>query len=196
MTVPPQLVDLLVLVGPSGGGKSSVARELHRRGVIDVWPTWTTRPPRADEQHGCLDHRFVCNRAFDEMQAQDFFIASGAHPGLPHRYGLAHPPTPPAPSLPALILRSGHVARVTSGRWPLIYQVVAPADQHVQRLMTRGCDRRELAARVAASRDEIDVGRRISTRHFVTAQPTARIADQIESALDIDRRITNQGGNS
>ena len=50
---------VLVVIGPSASGKSTAVRELHRRGVVRVHPTWTTRPRRPDESDGALEHRFV-----------------------------------------------------------------------------------------------------------------------------------------
>ena len=57
---------VLVVIGPSASGKSSLVRELHRRRVIRVLPTWTTRPRRADERDGSLEHRFVSDERFGE----------------------------------------------------------------------------------------------------------------------------------
>ena len=79
---------VLVVIGPSASGKSTAVRELHRRGVLHVHPTWTTRARRTDETEGALEHRFVTDEVFDELEAAGFFLGTVALPGLPFRYAL------------------------------------------------------------------------------------------------------------
>ena len=74
---------VLVVIGPSASGKSTAVRELHRRGVAHVHPTWTTRPRRPDEGDGTLEHRFVTDAMFDELDAAGFFLGTVVLPGLP-----------------------------------------------------------------------------------------------------------------
>lgn len=79
---------VLVFIGPSGGGKSTVVRTLAREGVLRVHPTWTTRPRRADEAWGSLEHRFLSNPQFDYLCGRGFFVDTVSLFGLPYRYGL------------------------------------------------------------------------------------------------------------
>src|SRR4051812_28800945 len=79
---------VVVFIGPSGSGKSTVVRELADRGLVTVHPTWTTRPRRADEQQGSLEHRFVSDDEFDELCRRKFFIDTVSLFGLAYRYGL------------------------------------------------------------------------------------------------------------
>src|SRR5436305_590449 len=79
---------VVVFIGPSGSGKSTVVRELASRGLVTVHPTWTTRPRRADEQQGSLEHRFVSDGEFDELCRRGCFIETVRLFGLPYRYGL------------------------------------------------------------------------------------------------------------
>ena len=79
---------VLVVIGPSASGKSSAVRELHRRGVVRVHPTWTTRPRRPDEGDGAPEHRFVTDTIFDDLEAAGFFLGTVCLPGLPYRYAL------------------------------------------------------------------------------------------------------------
>lgn len=59
----------LVLAGPSGGGKSSVARALREREpTLAVSISATTRPPRPAERDG-IHYHFRTQAAFEAMQA-------------------------------------------------------------------------------------------------------------------------------
>src|SRR4030095_14446484 len=91
----PRLV--LVIIGPSASGKSSLVRELHRRRVVRAHPTWTTRPRRDAEPGGPPQHRFAWAAESDELCARGHSLAPAALPGLPHRYGLAPLPADPGP---------------------------------------------------------------------------------------------------
>lgn len=68
---------VLVVIGPSGSGKSSLVQALAKTGEIAVHPTWTTRPPRADECEGCVEHRFFSEQAFAELRAALLLLGDG-----------------------------------------------------------------------------------------------------------------------
>lgn len=53
----------IILLGKQGSGKTSIAKELERRGIIRVIPM-TTRPPRDGEENG-VDYWFVNDAEFD-----------------------------------------------------------------------------------------------------------------------------------
>ena len=59
--------------------------------VLHVHPTWTTRARRADEADGALEHRFVIDEVFDELEAAGFFLGTVRLPGLPARYAIPQP---------------------------------------------------------------------------------------------------------
>ncbi len=64
----------LVLAGPSGGGKSSVAQAL--RGLepaLAVSVSVTTRPPRSGERDG-IDYHFHAQETFEAMRAAGEFL--------------------------------------------------------------------------------------------------------------------------
>lgn len=75
-----------VLIGPSGTGKTTLAKDLPRlrAGVIRTI-TCTTRSPRPNEQEG-VDYRFVSEAQFDELLASEGLIEWTAYGG--NRYGL------------------------------------------------------------------------------------------------------------
>lgn len=76
---------LLVISGPSGAGKTSVAA-----GLLDLTPglilsvSATTRTPRPAERDG-VDYRFVSEEEFDRLEAEGAFLESAEVHGA--RYG-------------------------------------------------------------------------------------------------------------
>lgn len=74
-----------VVCGPSGVGKTTLVKRL----LADVpglrfSVSWTTRPPRSDEQDG-VDYRFVDEPTFDEARERGWFLEH-AHVHQ-HHYG-------------------------------------------------------------------------------------------------------------
>lgn len=125
---------VVVVIGASGAGKSALVRELHRRGVIRVHPTWTTRPPRPDEAVGSLEHRFVTEAVFGRLVEEGFFIGTAAPFGLPYRYGL--PSLRLASSGPAdvVVLRAQVMARSAE---PALRAAVYHIEDTVERIAAR-----------------------------------------------------------
>ncbi len=79
---------LIVLVGPSGTGKSTILKEVFARDArLAFSVSHTTRPPRAGEVDGAAYH-FVADESFDSMVADGAF-AEWAHVHG-RRYGTAH----------------------------------------------------------------------------------------------------------
>ncbi|MEY2451426.1 MAG: guanylate kinase [Acidimicrobiaceae bacterium] len=178
---------VLVFIGPSASGKSSVVRELHDAGVITVHPTWTTRPRRLDETEGSPEHRFVTPAEFDELCAQHFFVDTVAMFGLPHRYGLPPVHVTECGPIDAVMLRAPLVARFAQVvPQHLVYQIEDNADRTRARLIARGCPSAELAARIDDNYDEIIAGRRLADRVFVNDGSIAELVDKITSALRAD----------
>jgi guanylate kinase len=67
-----QRAILLVISSPSGAGKTTLARKLAERHNLRFSVSYTTRPPRAGEEHG-KDYNFVSNDEFSRMvEAQEF----------------------------------------------------------------------------------------------------------------------------
>jgi guanylate kinase len=174
----------VVIIGPSGSGKSSVVRGLADRGLVRVHPTWTTRPRRADEQHGSPEHRFVSERAFDDLEASGFFLDTVAMFGLPHRYGLAPVPAPVPGRIDLVMLRAPLIQRFAAfAPQMLVYQIEDTADRVHQRLLRRDCGREDLVARLADNRREVALGRRIADRVFVNEGRLEALVDSVGGAL-------------
>jgi ribose 1,5-bisphosphokinase PhnN len=162
----------LVLVGPSGAGKSALAAALTRLGVVTVHPTWTTRPPRADEAAaGCVEHRFVSERRFDRMASAGFFAEVVRPFDGAHRYGV--PPVPRRPAAPPaavdtidmLLLRACYLDRARAHLGPaVVYQIEAPPPVLAARLAARGAGAAETESRLAFDVEDTAIGRRLADR--------------------------------
>ena len=75
---------LMVLSGPGGVGKSTVAKKLREAGDFWVSVSFTTRTPRINELEG-RDYFFVSNDVFSQMISEDKFLEWAEFAG--NRYG-------------------------------------------------------------------------------------------------------------
>ena len=75
---------LLVLSGPGGVGKSTVAKKLREAGEFWVSVSFTTRTPRVNEIEG-RDYFFVTDNVFSQMISEDKFLEWAEFAG--NRYG-------------------------------------------------------------------------------------------------------------
>jgi guanylate kinase len=177
---------LVVVIGPSGSGKSTLVRELHRRGVISVRPTWTTRPRRADEQAGSVEHHFVSEGAFAAVEAAGGFLGTAAMFGLPHRYGVPAEPAVGPGRVEVVMLRAPLVARFARVAAPFrVLAIEADPQQIRERLVARGCDLVELGARLDDNEREVRAGRAIADRVLVNDRTVAALADAAAAQLAV-----------
>ena len=87
-TTSPEHALLVILVGPSGVGKSTILEGLLERDPrLAFSVSHTTRPPRPGEVDG-RDYHFVDDAAFDALIAADAFAEWA--PVHRHRYGTSH----------------------------------------------------------------------------------------------------------
>lgn len=195
ITLSSQTIPVLVVIGPSGSGKSSVVRALAARGVLRVHPTWTTRPRRAGERGrgACVEHRFVSDAEFDRLCRHGYFADVVRPFGLPYRYGL--PAVRPSRSGPvdAVMLRAPFVERFealvvgapTSSR-PLVYQIEDTGEHTVDRLVARRTGSDDVAARLRDNEVERTAGQRIAHRVFVNDGSLDELVDAVSTALRND----------
>jgi guanylate kinase len=179
--------DLLVLIGPSGVGKSSVARALHRAGAVTIRPTWTTRPPRRGELQRSLDHCFVDDIEFGRLAADGYFQAIGSHPGQRYQYGLPHRDSD-GDRLELVVLRASHV-RCVASEHTVVYQLDAPAAIAAARLRQRGDHAEDVALRQAAHEAELDFGACLADRTFRTDRVLLVVVAEILAALRQDTQL-------
>lgn len=76
---------MIIIIGKSGSGKSTVAKCLEKKGMHEI-VSYTTRPPRKGERDG-VNYHFVTEERFLSMKARGFFAETGCYRGW--HYGSA-----------------------------------------------------------------------------------------------------------
>jgi guanylate kinase len=149
---------LIVLSGPGGVGKSTVAKALKESSALHVSVSATTRAPRFNEIEG-VDYHFVSQDEFDQAIARDEFLEWAEFAG--NRYGTPRKAVEEA-------LDSGHSvlleieisgARQVKEKMPdavLVFLEPPTWEELVSRLEGRGTDSPERrAARLALAQEEM-----------------------------------------
>ena len=175
---------VLAVLGPSGSGKSTVVRELHRRGVIEVTPSWTTRPRRDDELDGSIEHRFVDEDEFTARQGAGFFLEVVQMFGLPYRYGLPAVEEPADGRVPAIMVRAPLmplVARHFPGH--VAYQIEDGYERARERLRRRAWDP---GTRLDGFEEECRLGRDAAHRIFVNDGSIVDLVGAVADAVGQD----------
>lgn len=180
-------MKLLVFIGPSGSGKSTLVRELQCRGVIEVSPSWTTRPRRDDDDERAVEHRFVTDDEFSALEQRGFFLEVVTMFGLPYRYGL--PPIEQAADGPvsAIMVRAPLIPLVAR-RYPdhVVYQIEAGSNEARRRVMSRGLAQSEIGDRLEGDDAERSLGRRLATRVFAGDLSLPDLVARVEGAIHED----------
>lgn len=172
---------LLVIIGPSGSGKSSVVRLLAQRQFLRVHPTWTTRPRRDDEGDGSVEHRFVDDASFDALVAAGSFLDTVSLFGLPYRYGLPPIRRSTDGRTDTIMLRAPLVERfhrVVGGP-----SVVIQIEDEPARLVARLGERASSADDVRCRIDEAIAGRSVADHVLVNDGSLEALADSVLAAL-------------
>ena len=157
------MVDIIILSGGSGSGKSSLAHELEARypDAFEVIRSLTTRKPREDNEF----YSFVSDEEFLSWEKAGALLESNRYEGNHHLYG--------TPVLEVQrVAESGRAAVLdidVNGREQIIngtnqYSVlsvfiVAPVSVVYDRLLKRGESHEKAVRRISASIKEMEKGR-------------------------------------
>ena len=179
--------SLLVFIGPSGSGKSSVVRSLVDRRVICVHPTWTTRPRRPDESAGSVEHRFVSEPDFLQLRDEGLFLHTVQLFGMPYWYGLPTIEPNQTGVVDAVMLRAPLVpifassTRIRSSIKSRRRQRLSRRGSRLAATRRKSCD-----ARLSDNEKERVAGRSIAQRHFRNDEGLDAAVDEVERAVRED----------
>lgn len=188
---------LLILSGPSGVGKDTVARRLIERRPNSFYfvVTATTRPPRPDEVHG-VDYMFVSNDEFARMietnELLEYAIVYNDYKGIPKqqiRDALA--------SGRDVILRvdvqGAHTVRRLVPNSVSVFLTTRTEEGLVNRLQRRKQDTAEgMALRTATARQEM---KRMQEFDYCVVNPEGHpevAVDRVLSIIDAEHCRVNQ----
>jgi guanylate kinase len=178
---------VLFLIGPSGVGKSSVLKELYDREAIELTPSWTTRPPRAEEKKGSIEHRFITNEEFSKLEKNRFFLETFQLFNLPYRFGLPRILKPAKGKVPALVLRT-YLLPVMKQHYPhaITYAIEDEFSKVEKRLHKRKVEGEPLGSRLLEYKEEIRLGKELANKIFSNNSSIELLADQLQRAIAED----------
>jgi guanylate kinase len=168
--------NLLIIIGPSGVGKSSILNDVMENcDDIVVHPTYTTRPIRKNETSKFNEHIFLSDEEFDKLESNNEFIEVVQLFELPYRYGLKKIKAEKG-KLNIVMLRQS-VMGLMQKHYPegIVYQIEADYEKVGHRLKQRTRKGDNLGTRLKIYDDEIRKGREIANR-IIKNNTTLRVA--------------------
>lgn len=178
---------LLVIIGPSGSGKSSVIRQLYQQGMIEITPTWTTRPPRPGETDESIEHKFVDDKTFQQKVAAGFFLNTKTMFGLEYHYGLPRIKQPAGHRVPVIVLRAALLPLLAKFYSNFtIYQIVDDPKKIANRLISRQAAGEKLGKRFDDNLKEIELGKNLANRIFCNQDNLRHFTKEVADAIRID----------
>ncbi|MFP3937658.1 MAG: guanylate kinase [Phycisphaerae bacterium] len=180
---------LVVVSGPSGVGKSTIAREVVRRSGAEFSVSATTRSPRPHERDG-RDYHFVDRETFEKMIADGELLEWAEVFG--ELYGTPAEPVREALRQGRKILLDVDVQGGRQVHEPMpdatFVLILPPSDEELaRRLRGRASEsEQQIRRRLAKARDEIASAEAqgIYNHHVVN--------DRLEDAIETVLRIVNQ----
>ncbi len=172
---------IVVLIGPGGVGKGTVARRLlERDGRLWLSRSWTTREPRPTETGE--EYFFVTREVFESAIANDFFYEWAQFQGNLYGTPVPHPPEGRDVLLEIEVEGARQVRERQSDA--VIVLLTAPSmDQLEERLRGRGDQEEHVRRRLESTRGEIEAGRRLAD-YVVVNDDVERASGEILSILE------------
>lgn len=172
---------VLVLIGPGGAGKGTLARHLvEADDRLWLSRSWTTRPRRPGEAEDA--YVFVDAEEFRERISKDGFLEWAEFLG--NLYGTPLPTPPPGHDVLLEIDLEGARQVLVARPDALVILVVPPTEAHqIERLRRRGDTEAHVQARVVRGRAEIAAGREVA-HHVVVNDDLETSAAALLSILE------------
>ncbi len=149
---------LIVLSGPGGVGKSTIAAYIRKHGTFWVSVSSTTRKPRTSEHHG-IEYYFLSDEEFDGEIAKDHFLEWAHFAGA--RYGTPREPVERALAsgknvLLEIEIEGAKQVKVHSPEAILVFLEPPSWEELVSRLERRATDSpQRRAERLALAQEEL-----------------------------------------
>lgn len=177
---------IIVLIGASAVGKSSIAERLCDSGVAEATPTWTTRPPRHGETDTAYDHHFVSDDEFDDQA--DGFIEQRSFYGA--RYGVPFPSVPSEGIVALMVLKPVFIPAFLE-HYPAarVYQIEAARDLLPGRMEARGQSQADIEERMRLHDSETKSARQFAHVVFSNDGAIEQTQLQVEAQIHADRQL-------
>ncbi len=181
---------VILLIGASAVGKSTIAWNLCEDGIVEATPTWTTRPPRDGELDTSYDHHFVTDEKFDKHLRIGGFIDHKALYGA--RYGMPFLRRPPE-GIEALMVLKPAFMTAALRHFPAarIYQIDASPDVLPERMKDRGQSQEDIDERMRHHNAETKAARRFAHMIFDNNGPLENTLVKVKAQIEADRQAHN-----
>lgn len=129
---------IIVLVGPTGSGKTTISHILKTQYGFKEVISYTTRQPRAGERNG-VDYNFTTNQKFDQMKSQGLFAEFDSYSGN-RQYGslkMSYIPRKDNENIVAVLTPAGVRQLKKNGLNPTVIYLKCSTSNRIERYMSR-----------------------------------------------------------